>query len=111
MAVCSSCGGKGYNEGFINARLRHYYGQIKCSDCAGTGQVTEEQAERVRASKPIVLDRRARRVSIREEAARLGVDFAEWSRVEHGRMPETEAGAAAWLRRLEEVALYPEGSR
>lgn len=45
----------------------------------------------------------ARRMTLREEAKQLGLDFGEWSRIEYGREPETEAGRAAWEQRLREI--------
>ena len=78
----------------------------------GTPPLRPRRSSLRRAALPGAGGRRLPHPGLRSsEAARLGVDFAEWSRVEHGRLPETEAGAAAWLRRLEEVALYPEGGR
>lgn len=79
------------------------YGRIPCSTCKESGQITEAQAAMIEQARMLGRDRVDRRMTIREEAARLGCHYAEWSRIEHGREPETEAGQKALRIRLEEL--------
>lgn len=67
--------------------------------------MTLEQIAMMKAAEVIRKDRIARRLSIREEGKRLQVDFAEWSRIEAGRAPETDAGRRALETRRKEIAL------
>lgn len=59
----------------------------------------------MRVAEIIRQDRIARRLTIRDEGARLKVDFPEWSRIEAGREPETESGKRALAIRYQEMNL------
>jgi ribosome-binding protein aMBF1 (putative translation factor) len=101
---CPHCHGKGESMAFV-CGTRCDYRAVKCSTCKGTGRVTAQQIEMMKEGEIIRRDRIARGLSIREEAARLNVDFPEWSRIEAGRLPETNAGHSALEARRSELAL------
>lgn len=84
------------------------YRAVRCSTCNGSGCVTAEQIAMMAEGETIRKDRIARSLSIREEAKRLNVDFPEWSRIEAGRAPETDAGKRALeIRRTEIIVPDP----
>jgi DnaJ-class molecular chaperone len=101
--VCPHCEGKGESMAFV-CGTHCDYRPIKCSTCGGTGYVTVEQIAMMAEGDTIRKDRIARNLSIREEAKRLKVDFPEWSRIEAGRKPETDAGRNALAARRKELA-------
>lgn len=103
--ACPSCRGKGETMGF-HCDTRCDYRASKCYTCDGFGSVTLEDIQRMEIAETIREDRVARRLTIREEGSRLGVDFAEWSRIEAGRIPETDAGRHALAIRLNELCKH-----
>jgi hypothetical protein len=105
MNPCPQCSGKGRNTGFISTSTGHFFGSIKCRFCEGTGTIAQALFERIQSAKVMQAERRQRRLTPREEAARLNVDFSEWLRIESGLMPISEAGQQGWLLRLKECGL------
>lgn len=104
MITCPSCNGRGGGEGFMCGPGNCGYGFISCSLCKKSGQVSEEAAKRYAFGRTMAKERIGRRVASKEEASRLGVDWPEWTRIESGGEPETDAGRAALERRTEEMA-------
>lgn len=104
MITCPSCNEKGGGEGFMCGPAGDRFGWIPCSFCNSSGQVTEEAADRYEFGKKMAKDRRERRIASRLEADRLEVEWSEWTRIEGGREPETEAGRAALEKRRKEMA-------
>lgn len=92
--TCPDCKGKGDSMAFV-CGSRCDFRAVQCSTCKGSGSVTPERVVFMKEAEVIRKDRMGRDLSIREEAKRLHVDFAEWSRIEGGRFPETEAGKRA----------------
>jgi ribosome-binding protein aMBF1 (putative translation factor) len=63
---------------------------VPCTRCGATGQVTAAEAERVAEGQRRAADRKARGLSLRDEAARLGITPIELADIEHARMPAPE---------------------
>lgn len=104
QVTCPSCHGKGEGMGFA-CGTRCDYRAIKCFTCEGTGTVSQERLRLMELAEIVRKDRIARRLSIREEGKRLNVDFAEWSRIEGGRPPESEHGKRALNIRYGELGI------
>lgn len=100
MVTCPHCNGRGYTEGFA---CPGGYRQFPCENCGTTGQVADEYIAQYEQAKKIRAERRERHATIREEALRLGCSLSEVADIEHGRTPKTDAGHAAWAKRLEEI--------
>jgi hypothetical protein len=107
--ICPSCKGAKESRGIACGPAGCDVRSFKCFTCAGSGEITEEHAARVEYARLMRHDRVRRRLTIREEAARLGCDFAEWSRIEQGSEPETKEGRLALAsRRSERLQAPPE---
>lgn len=59
---------------------------LKCHTCDGVGTITVEQAHRIAEGERRREDRKSRMMTLREEAARLGISPTELSRIENGRV-------------------------
>lgn len=59
-------------------------GWYPCMTCKGTQEISEEHAARITKGKAMRKDRVARRKSLREEAAALGITVLELSNMERG---------------------------
>jgi hypothetical protein len=81
--ACTTCQGTGSTTAYGCPGFRAF--QLLCDDCAGTGTVTAERAAVLEAAASRRQDRIARGLSLREEAARLGITPQEYSRLEHPR--------------------------
>lgn len=103
MITCPRCNGKRETHGIMCGSSGCHTGAMKCFTCKGEGQITETHAERITIGRRMRQGRVARRVTVREEAARLGADFAEWSQIEQGDEPKTEAGRRAYDLRVPEL--------
>ncbi|MDQ3802952.1 MAG: hypothetical protein M3416_03750 [Acidobacteriota bacterium] len=101
--ICPSCDGRKGGMAFVCGPGSDGMRWMPCSTCKGTGEITVAHLERIRQSKPMRADRVSRRVTLHEEAKRLGCNMGEWSRIEAGGEPETEAGARALAARLQEL--------
>lgn len=87
---CPGCSGRGSHAAFVSRTGGVCgYEDMPCRDCGGVGQVTHERREALldAALKGDALraDRIARRLSLREEAARLGISVVALSDRERGR--------------------------
>lgn len=110
MTTCPSCKGNKGGEAFVCGPNVHGLRWTPCSTCNATGEITEEHLARIEYGRLMREDRIRRRLTVREEAKRLGVSsMAEWSGIENGREPETEEGRKALeLRRGERLQPPPE---
>ena len=57
-----------------------------CSTCSGHGFIFREHAERIEAGNLRREDRKARLMTLRQEAERLGISPTELSKIENGRI-------------------------
>ena len=105
MITCPRCKGKRETHGIACGPGGCQTGAMKCFTCKGEGQITEEHAARITTGEFMRKGRVSRRVTLREEAARLGVGLAEWSHIEQGDEPETEAGRVAYRVRVLELEI------
>ena len=104
--ICPHCqGSKQTGPAFISSTRGHYMGRLPCPTCRATGRISQEHAGRIEIGRRMCEERRGRRATLREEGTRLGVDFPEWSRIEAGHFPETEAGEDALTLRLCELQI------
>lgn len=107
MKTCPRCNGEKGGDAIMCGPGSRGYGWMPCSFCEGYGFVDSIQMLRYEQGERIRKERCARDVSVREEAARLGITVTELSGIEHGRMPQTAAGYEALARRIEEVPEPP----
>src|SRR5438876_8797506 len=103
--ICPTCGGSGETRGIACSTAGCHTRTMKCFTCRGVGKISTEGSARMELSEMIRKDRIARSLTIRDEGKRLDVDFAEWSRIEAGRLPETERGRKALATRYQELNL------
>lgn len=82
--TCPDCGGKKFRTGFACPGMRPY--KRPCPMCGATGEVSDVVADWIRRGQEMRADRIARDMSIREEAARLGIGPAALSDMEMGRV-------------------------
>lgn len=87
---CPACRGRGQVQLHVfghRADGSHFSGPriSACTLCRGSGAITTERAALVAEGERRREDRKARRLSLREEAARLGITPQELSRIENGR--------------------------
>jgi DnaJ-class molecular chaperone len=79
--MCPVCSGKGGRDVFACPGFRQTW--ATCSACGGTGQISAQRAHLIEIGNAHYEGRVQRRVSSRDEAARLGVDAMELSKFEH----------------------------
>lgn len=103
MPICPRCNGQKGGKAFMCGPGSCGLAWADCSTCKGSGEVTDIGLLRIKQADKMAADRRQRRATLREEAARLGCGLGEWSRIEHGRKPETLAGALALAKRITEL--------
>jgi len=80
---CPECHGKGTITALVCPG-----GIIKqepCTLCDGFGTISDEQIERGENGKKLRQDRLSRNMSLREEAAKIGITPYELSRIERGK--------------------------
>lgn len=81
--VCYRCDGEGEFRLWFGGQP----GTVQlCPDCDGLGVVPAEQWERWQAGRRLAADRKARHVTQRQEAARLGISVKALSDREWGRV-------------------------
>jgi hypothetical protein len=107
MITCTHCDGRKESLVMACGPKGGYHGMMACSTCKGTGEITEAHGERIKQGKLMREERIERRVVVREEAKRLGVDLGAWSRIEQGGEPQADAERNALALRLEELAQLP----
>lgn len=107
--ICPDCEGTGTTSmtGFVHyadggSEFAHNK-PFTCFTCKGTKTVDDEYPARKALGKEMRAERLERQKTSRYEADRLGVSFAEWSRIETGRPAETPEGQRAWNRRVNEL--------
>ena len=84
MITCPTCNG----EKVIRAVLHDV--EIACDQCDGTGTVPDEMLTWIERGKEIRAERLARKVTLRDEAKRLGVDVMTISAIERGLVDNSE---------------------
>lgn len=88
VTMCPSCAGEKRSY-----RITHHtnraasYGWAPCETCAGVGSISLERSNVLTEAERHRQDRVDRGVSLRAEAARLGISSRELSDREHGRAP------------------------
>jgi hypothetical protein len=97
--ICPSCKGARESRGIACGPSGCAVRTFRCFTCHGSGEITEAHAARIEYGELMRHDRIRRRVTQREEAARLGCGVGEWSRIEHGGEPETDEGRRALTAR------------
>ena len=86
---CANCDGTGKVFGFLKYRDNGCTaGQLPCSQCRGSGELSDEQRSRIEDGRRRRDDRVARGLNLRDEARRLGITPAELSDIEWGRAPK-----------------------
>lgn len=83
MSVCPTCNGTGTTEAMACPGFRRI--TLPCPRCAATGDITEERAAELAAAERLRRDRLDRGLTLRQEAARLGISAPELSRMENAR--------------------------
>jgi uncharacterized Zn finger protein len=90
MMTCPDCSGTGYTVALVKYQGGCFDGgcleaRLICRRCNESGSVTEQQHEAYKRGKAMREDRRRRRVSMHEEAERLGLSLKDYNDLEHGR--------------------------
>ncbi len=83
--LCSFCGGMGWHNEHVYGRGISGWRQTTCRACGGAGEVDESQAAAVERGKLLREDRKARGLTLAQEASRLGITAAALSKLEWGR--------------------------
>lgn len=102
--ICPKCEGRKGGDAFVCGRNVGGIRWMTCSTCKGTGEITDEQNDRIQEGRAFAVERMDRRQTVRKEAERLGCSVVEVSDIEHGREPQSEAGKKALLKRRAEMA-------
>lgn len=87
-ALCVNCKGDGILVGYGCPGFRRI--ETPCKPCGGTGQAPSWQAEAVGRGRDLRAARMARKVTLREEAHRLGLSPVTLSDAELGHRPVSE---------------------
>jgi len=96
MLTCPKCKGAGENFAVMCGPSGGRTGNVRCSTCKGAGVISEKHAAFIEQGEKMKQDRQSRDLSHREEAKRLGLSAAEYSRLEHGDLE-------AWARVAREL--------
>lgn len=84
MIICSHCKGRKSYPSFVTTRKGCSLQEIDCFTCKGVGSITEDHYDRIIKGETIRLDRIERKLSLRQEALRLGIKPIELARLERG---------------------------
>jgi len=86
--VCPSCDGNQTTLVHVNTKdpTTHGLRWMACSTCGGVGKVSEDHLRRMGIGRKLREDRRARGLSLMQEAERLGISVVELSNMERGRV-------------------------
>lgn len=87
MITCLGCEGRKAGPAFVD--YADGSGELKivaCHTCKGIGEITEEHAERMKVGAQLRRDRLNRRLTLNDEAKRLGITPTALSAVEFGRL-------------------------
>lgn len=85
MVKCPDCNGKKRGIVHLNTVSGGRFEVRDCTFCEGTGFVRGHKAEKWREGEALRHDRKLRGLTLRQEAARLGISPSELSRREWGR--------------------------
>lgn len=88
---CPDCKGKGACFAHVNTgpdSSGHYWGDVKCLRCDGSGEVPAAMLEQMRKGRLLRDARVARDESLYECAKRVNISSAKLSAIEHGRDTE-----------------------
>lgn len=84
MITCRHCKGRKTYQSFVRVKGKCSFQEIDCFTCKGAGSITEEHSNRIIRGETIRLDRINRKLSLRQEALRLGMKSIELARLERG---------------------------
>lgn len=90
---CIKCGGKGKSVVHHNTGLDssgHYWKELSCGFCSGTGDMSDEQFETIHNGIAQRKARQARGETLSEAASRMGICISSVSAVENGRRRMTD---------------------
>lgn len=89
VLICPQCEGRRQTMAFVDYappnQARSGPKLIPCSMCRGAGEITEEHAARIEAGKARKADRRARGLTLSQEARRLDISPKALCDIEQGR--------------------------
>jgi DnaJ-class molecular chaperone len=85
IVTCPDCQGRKGGAVHLNTTAGGRWEYQKCPLCAGFGTVHPSLAEKYREGEQLREDRKARGMTLRQEAARLGITAKELSDREGGR--------------------------
>lgn len=84
MIACPHCKGKKVFLSFITIKGKCSPQEIDCFTCKGAGSITEDHSDRIVKGEMVRLDRINRKLSLRQEAQRLGIKPIGLARLERG---------------------------
>lgn len=84
MITCELCEGRGWYDAFLNRGGRCELDSVQCHRCKGSGSVSAEVAERLAQGRRLREDRISRGLTVRQEAARLGITAVALGEIERG---------------------------
>ena len=85
---CPGCNGKRTVFGHMNTgpdSSKHKWGDMLCMTCRGSGEITQDHADRIEAGQKLYRKRLNSGETLGEAAARQGMTPAQLSAIEHGR--------------------------
>lgn len=85
LVICPECNGRKGGVVHVNATSGHRFENRKCDFCDGLGHVRQHELDRWKECEAVRADRIARGMTLRAEAARLGISPSELSDREHAR--------------------------
>ena len=85
LVICPECDGRKRSMAHLNTTSGHRWECVSCLSCDGMGHVRQGELDKWRDGERMRVDRKARKVTLREEAARLGISAKELSDREWGR--------------------------
>lgn len=87
---CPGCNGKGTVFGHMNTgpdSSKHKWVDMQCMTCRGSGEITQDHADRIEAGQKLYRQRLNSGETLGEAAERQGMTPAQLSAIEHGRAP------------------------
>jgi hypothetical protein len=85
LVLCPECNGRKMGVVHLNTTNGGRWENRKCDFCDGFGHVRRHQLDKWRECEAMRIDRKARGMTLRAEAARLGISPSELSDREWGR--------------------------
>lgn len=86
LVICPECNGRKQSMAHLNTTSGGRWQMTNCLFCDGLGHVRQGQLDKWREGERMREDRKRRMVTLRAEAARLGVSPTELSDREWGRI-------------------------